>query len=421
MIRVFCDLQRPVAGVDGERWAQVVERAVDRFIEQCVDLDPARGVSGRVRGSDGRSEWIEPVAAHITSEEILAQEEAILTWALDADSVDLQPSLTVRTEGLDVLQRDAAAAVAGHDPLVLVVGPAGTGKTTMLRAAVTDLHGQDRPVYGVSPTAKAARTLERETGMRCDTVAKLLHEWGQPDRSPDHEWRLARGTTLIVDEASMLGTPSLHHHHKDEQRRARDLDQQVKDAQRQLRVVEQYARPFADAATAAETALTAAKDCRHLLAEQLATAKRRDRRVLEPALENAEHDIETATGIRDQAVTDAKPAQTLTAQAKVGLRDLRDEQSRQRVYGQWRSGPETISILQDRVDALDTWRQWANGHQLTPTRIKEMNARLFVANDTTPEYLALRTALFHDRTTATIVRRVDRGIERSRGPELSMD
>jgi hypothetical protein len=108
-------------------------------------------------------------------------------------------------------------------------------------------------------------------------------------------------------------------------------------------------------------------------------------------------------------------------QAKAGLRDLRDEQSRQQMNGQWRGDPETIVILQDRIDALDTWRQWANGHQLTQNHIKEMNARLFVANDTIPEYLALRTTLFHDAATAAIVRRVDRGIERSRGPELSID
>ena len=50
-----------------------------------------------------------------------------------------------------------------------------------------------------------------------------------------------------------------------------------------------------------------------------------------------------------------------------------------------------------------------------------MNARLFVANDTIREYFALRTALFDDPTTATIVRRVDRAIERSHGPELSID
>ena len=158
-----------------------------------------------------------------------------------------------------------------------------------------------------------------------------------------------------------------------------------------------------------------------MLAEQLATAKRRERRILEPALALAERDIEAATVSRDQAVTDAKPAQTLTAQAKAGLRDLRDEQSRQQLYGHWRVNPDTIGILQDRVDAVDTWRQWAHGHQLTPERIKEMNAHLFVAHDSIPEFLTLRTALFNDPNTATIVRRVDRGVERSRGPELSID
>jgi len=80
----------------------------------------------------------------------------------------------------------------------------------MLRAAVEDLHHQDRTVYGVSTTAKAARTLERETGMRSDTIAKLVHEWGLPERPPDPEWRLPASTTLIVDEAGMIGTPNLH-------------------------------------------------------------------------------------------------------------------------------------------------------------------------------------------------------------------
>ena len=89
--------------------------------------------------------------------------------------------------------------------------------------------------------------------------------------------------------------------------------------------------------------------------------------------------------------------------------------------GHWRDNLETIGILQDRVDALNTWRQWANGRQLTPDWIEEMNSRLFVANDTIPEYLALRTAVFHDPTTAAIVRRVDRSIERSPGPELFID
>ena len=108
------------------------------------------------------------------------------------------------------MQTEAAAAVAGSDRLVLVVGPAGAGKTTMLHAAVADLMRQGRPVFGLAPTAKAARVLETGTGMHCDTVAKLLHEHRRPDRPPEPPWRLPAGTTLIVDEAGMLATADLH-------------------------------------------------------------------------------------------------------------------------------------------------------------------------------------------------------------------
>ena len=213
VIRVPCDSQRPLPGAGGFEWAGLIETAADRLIGQCVDLDPAR-VSGRgcgrVRGSDGRSEWIEPVAAHVTSEPILIQEEAILAWATDATIAEPRPSTTVARSGLDVLQFDATSAVAGDDRLVIVVGPAGTGKTTMLRAAVDDLGRHGRHVYGLSTTAKAARTLERETGMRSDTIAKLVHEWGLPERPPDPEWQLPAGTTVVVDEAGMIGTPNLH-------------------------------------------------------------------------------------------------------------------------------------------------------------------------------------------------------------------
>ena len=50
-----------------------------------------------------------------------------------------------------------------------------------------------------------------------------------------------------------------------------------------------------------------------------------------------------------------------------------------------------------------------------------MNTALYVANDSINEYFALRSALFDDPATAAIVRRHDRGIERSRRPELSID
>ena len=67
--------------------------------------------------------------------------------------------------------------------LVLVVGPAGAGKTRCCAAAVDDLQRQRRPLFGLAPTAKAARILERDTGIVADTVAKLLYEWSRPDRA----------------------------------------------------------------------------------------------------------------------------------------------------------------------------------------------------------------------------------------------
>ena len=175
VVQVICDRQRPVSRFGGRDWARALETAADRVVERLVDLDPDTAADRRA--SDGRSVWIEPTAARYTSTDVLTQEEAVIVWALLAQADDAAPSTTVDTTGLDEGQADAAAAVAGGDRLVLVVGPAGAGKTRTLAAAVADLERHGRPVLGVTPTAKAARVLGRDTGMPADTVAKLLYDW----------------------------------------------------------------------------------------------------------------------------------------------------------------------------------------------------------------------------------------------------
>src|SRR5829696_4567531 len=208
VLPTICDLQRPVSQQSGRGWADILERATDHVVAQLVDLDPP-GDRTR-RGSDGRSVWIEPTAPRFTSEPVLAQEEAILTWAMAAQADPPAPSTTINRDGLDPLQADAAAAVAGHDRLVLVVGPAGGAKTRMLTAAAADVHAHGRVVYAVAPTAKAARTVERDTGIPAATAAKMFHEWQRADRPPLPEFQLPPGATLVVDEAGRLSTPALH-------------------------------------------------------------------------------------------------------------------------------------------------------------------------------------------------------------------
>jgi hypothetical protein len=206
VLRAICDLTSVQAGFDGTRWARTLEATTDQVIADHLRLDPP--TDGPVRVSDGRSIWLDPNMSNLTHPTVLAQEERIITFALDANELDPSPSTTVDVDGLDVLQADAARSVAGTDRLVLVVGPAGTGKTTTLTAARTDLSSQNRALFGVAPTAKAARVLEAETGMRAETLAKLLYEWDRP-AGPDPAFRLRAGTTVVVDEIGMVGTSSL--------------------------------------------------------------------------------------------------------------------------------------------------------------------------------------------------------------------
>ncbi|MFN8021450.1 MAG: MobF family relaxase [Acidimicrobiales bacterium] len=207
VLREVTDWFQPRRGIPGERWSGVLDRALDRVLEQCVGLDPdSAGDEGR--GSDGRSVWIEPVAPRWSSQQVIDQELDLLAWTLAAQGLEPSPSQSVERGRLDVLQAAAAAEVAGGDRLVVIIGPAGAGKTSMLTAAIDDLHAQGRQVFGVAPTAKAARVLETETGMPADTLAKLLHEHARKG-GPRPEWRLKRGTTVIVDEAGMVSTPDL--------------------------------------------------------------------------------------------------------------------------------------------------------------------------------------------------------------------
>jgi conjugative relaxase-like TrwC/TraI family protein len=167
VLREITDRFQPRRGITGERWASVLDRALTQVIDACVGLDPEQRDGEEGRGSDGRSVWIEPVAPRWSSQQVIDQELDLLAWTLAAQGVEPSPSRSVERGRLDVLQAAAAAEVAGRDRLVVIIGPAGAGKTSMLTAAIDDLQAQGRPVFGIAPTAKAARVLETETGIRC--------------------------------------------------------------------------------------------------------------------------------------------------------------------------------------------------------------------------------------------------------------
>jgi predicted transcriptional regulator len=130
---------------------------------------------------------------------------------------------------LDTSQLAAAGAIAGTGGLIAITGPAGAGKTTMLRVAHEGLRGQGRRMLVVAPTRKAASVASREVGAEASSLHALLadhgYRWGtdpagsqvwtqlslgeaDPDsgvvyRGPSR-FVLLRGDRIVVDEAGMV-------------------------------------------------------------------------------------------------------------------------------------------------------------------------------------------------------------------------
>ena len=98
----------------------------------------------------------------------------------------------------------AQIAVSGRTVDILV-GPAGTGKTTTLgalRQAWEVQHGRGS-VVGLAPSAAAAQVLGDELGIPAENTAKWI------DAHTHNGWALTAGQLMIVDEASLAGTFTL--------------------------------------------------------------------------------------------------------------------------------------------------------------------------------------------------------------------
>jgi ATP-dependent exoDNAse (exonuclease V) alpha subunit len=97
-------------------------------------------------------------------------------------------------------QRAAFAHVTGERDLALVVGYAGTGKSTMLSAAREAWEAQGYTVRGAALSGIAAESLEGGSGIQSRTLASLEHAWWQ-DRD-----QLTGRDVLVIDEAGLVGS-----------------------------------------------------------------------------------------------------------------------------------------------------------------------------------------------------------------------
>ncbi|MBF4996706.1 relaxase domain-containing protein [Nocardia sp. BSTN01] len=114
----------------------------------------------------------------------------------------------------------AVVTVFACSPLRIAVAnaPAGTGKTTAMRVLVNAWHASGGTVLGLAPTAAAAAVLAETTGIRVETVDRLLHILDQhiatahtitdspsPPQLPEWLLEIDARTLVVVDEHVKLG------------------------------------------------------------------------------------------------------------------------------------------------------------------------------------------------------------------------
>ncbi|MFE5309538.1 MobF family relaxase [Isoptericola sp. NPDC056605] len=195
---------------------QVMALVVDAATRRSVQLTPGElaGSPAAMRRPDGTSTLRPQHSEKFTSHELLAREDRLLRLADDAGGQAVERRIAARVvaggtpDGVRLCAEQARAVarlLTSGRRLDVLVGPAGTGKTTAMCALAAGwIAAQGRgSVVGLAPSAAAAQVLGEDLGIRCDNTAKWIHDHrrGRADFAP--------GQLVILDEATLASTRAL--------------------------------------------------------------------------------------------------------------------------------------------------------------------------------------------------------------------
>jgi hypothetical protein len=222
MWHVRAEAQRWVrtTGVTAERASALVDLLVDEVLDRRSVALAARDhieEPETLRRVDGSSVYTIAGADLYTSQRILDAEQRLLTaagqrggatveqTAVDLALLEMAATGTALDAGQGFLVRQMCTSGAR---LQLAIAPAGAGKTTAMRALALAWTQDGGQVLGLAPSAAAAAVLAEQTGIRTDTLAKLI--WSL-DHGELPDWAAAVGpsTLVIIDEAGMADTLTL--------------------------------------------------------------------------------------------------------------------------------------------------------------------------------------------------------------------
>ncbi|QEE43338.1 Ti-type conjugative transfer relaxase TraA (plasmid) [Rhizobium sp. WL3] len=105
-----------------------------------------------------------------------------------------------RHDRLSDEQKTAISHVAGNERIAAVIGRAGAGKTTMMKAAREAWEAAGYRVVGAALAGKAAEGLEKEAGISSRTLSSWEHAWAVGRD------RLDAQSVFVLDEAGMVSS-----------------------------------------------------------------------------------------------------------------------------------------------------------------------------------------------------------------------
>jgi conjugative relaxase-like TrwC/TraI family protein len=174
-------------------------------------------VPAELRRRDGTSVYRPAAGTRYTTPGILAAEARIVAAARAVDATLSVPANLVD----DVLARgprpglgygpDQAAAVraicGSGRTFEVLIGPAGAGKTTTMRALAEAWSATGNRVIGLAVAQTAANVLASEAGIPASNISRWLHLAG--NRPDDPHLQMLPGDLVVVDEVGMVPTRQL--------------------------------------------------------------------------------------------------------------------------------------------------------------------------------------------------------------------
>lgn len=181
-------LEAPTALRRDSDGLSVLERHGERLHTSTAMLDSEQLVTGAAQT---------PVAVFTTGEQL----RAVIAEQESASGRVLNPGQRALAEHFCLSGQLVAAGV----------GPAGTGKTTSMKAVTAAWQASGRQVIALAPSAVAAETLGEEIGAEARTLASMTYRWRGKLEPMGFAARtlpltIEPGAMLLLDEAAMAST-----------------------------------------------------------------------------------------------------------------------------------------------------------------------------------------------------------------------